>query len=148
MLALLLVSSLGCGGPAPHGDGGQDLSSTGAPELTDDVIRQRINNVYVRDVKEENGAGEPIGWSFSESEPKEITILEKQIEGTHANVVLDIKTGTGPRSRNPRLLSGKIKTEWALESGWALRQWKIFRTENISMTYKNVPKTADQNTNR
>nr|MBA3351653.1 hypothetical protein [Blastocatellia bacterium] len=97
---------------------------------------------------EENGATEAISWGFDEDEPKEIVVVERQIEGVRATIVLDIKTTSAPRARDPRELSGQIRTEWELKTGWALRQWEIVKAENISMKYRNLPKPPAQNSNR
>jgi hypothetical protein len=149
---MLIACSFGCGPSGSQGDGGQGTTTSSAsdtpPELTDDIVRERINNAFVRKVPEETGAGEPISWSFSFEEPKDITVVEKQINGNHATLLLDVKTGTGPRARQPRYLAGQIRTEWELRTGWVLRKWEIERTENISMKYKNLPKPPEQNTNR
>ena len=141
-LALLLAGASGCAPSASPGggQGASDSASNAMPELNDEVIRQRINGTRVWEVPEENGAGDPIVWNFGEDEPKEITVVEKQIDGTRATIVLDIKTGSAPNRRNPRALAGRIRTEWELKSGWALRSWEITGTENISMKYKNLPK--------
>ncbi len=147
--SVLLLASLACGpsgsgGPAPSGP-----SSTGVPELTEETIRERISEAWVRDVPEENGASPPITWRFFQSEPKEITVVEKQIDGDRATVVLDIKTSSSPRSREQRYLAGQIRTKWELRTGWVLRQWEIDETENISMKYRNLPpKLPAQNSNR
>jgi hypothetical protein len=117
------------------------------PELTEDVVRERINQARVRQIPEENGTAEPISWSFYEEEPKEITVVEKKIEGERATIVLDIKTRSTPNARNPRTLAGQIRTEWELQTGWVLRKWEIVKTENISMKYKNLPKPPAQNSN-
>ena len=139
-LALLLVCSFGCAPP--------DSASNDLPELDEEVIRERINDAGVWEVPEENGAAEPISWSFDENEPKEIAVVEKQMDGVHATIVLDIKTSSAPNARNPRYLAGQIRTEWELKTGWALRRWEIVRTENISMKYRNLPKPPAQNSNR
>jgi hypothetical protein len=118
------------------------------PELTEEVIRERINDAGVWEVPEENGTAEPINWSFDENEPKEIAVVEKQIEGERATIVLDIKTRSASHVRNPRSLAGQIRTEWELKTGWVLRRWGIVRTENISMKYINLPKPPAQNSNR
>lgn len=147
-LVLLLACSFGCG-PASQGNGDTAVSTSGdIPEITDDTIRERINGNRVRNVPEENGTGEPIGWGFDEEEPKEISVVEKQIDGNRATIVLDVKTSTVPNARNPRYLAGRIRTEWELETGWVLRRWEIVRIENISMRYKNLPKPPEQNSNR
>ena len=144
-LGLLLVFSFGCGPSAPQGD--STSASTDALELTDDMIHERINNAWVRDVPSEDGTGEPISWSFRRNEPKEISIVDKQLEATRATIVLDIKTQTTPRSRPQRYLAGQIRTEWELKTGWALRKWEIVDTENISMKYKNLPNPPADNSN-
>ena len=150
-LTLLLVSSYGCAPSSPQGDGTQsssDSASNDLPELTEDIIRERINDAGVWEVPEENGTAEPISWRFDEEEPKEIAVVEKKMDGTRATIVLDIKTQSAPGWRNPRYLAGQIRTEWELKTGWALRKWEIVRTENVSMKYKNLPKPPAQNSNR
>jgi len=150
-LALLLVCSFGCAPSSSQGDDNQSGSASAPndlPELTEEMIRERINDAGVREVPEENGAAEPISWSFDEEEPKEIAIVEKQMEGERATIVLDIKTRSASYVRNPRYLAGQIRTNWELKTGWALRKWEIVRTENISMKYKNLPKPPAQNSNR
>jgi len=151
-LALLAAFSFGCAPSSSRGDGSQgpagSSSSSDLPELTEEIVRQRINDTGVREVPEVNGAAEPISWSFDEEEPKEIAVVEKQINGARATIVLDIKTRSAPNTRNPRSLTGQIRTEWELKTGWALRRWEIVRTENISMKYINIPKPPAQNSNR
>jgi hypothetical protein len=145
-LLLLLVFSFGCGPPPPQGD--SPPASTDSLELTDEMIHERITYAWVRDVPSEDGTGEPITWSFRRNEPREITIVDKQVERTRATVVLDIKTQTTPRSRPQRRLAGQIRTAWELKTGWALRKWEIVNTENISMKYKNFPNPPAENPNR
>ena len=150
-LALLLACSSGCAPSSSQGDGKQSPSASGSndlPELTEEMIHERINDAGVREVPEENGTAEPISWSFDEEEPKEITVVEKQMEGERATIVLDIKTRSASNVRNPRYLAGQIRTEWELKTGWVLRKWEIVKTENISMKYKNLPKPPAQNSNR
>lgn len=151
-LILLLAGSFGCAPSASPGDGGQNSSAAAAPndtpEITDEIIRERINNAFLRQVPEENGAGKPISWNFDEDEPKEIVVVEKQTDGARATLLLDIKTQSAPNSREPRFLAGQIRTEWGLETGWVLRQWRIVKTENVSMKYKNLSQTPAQNSNR
>lgn len=148
-LALLLACSSACAPDSSPGDGKQSssASSTDAPELTDEMIRQRINYRHIREIPEENRAAAPINWTFIENEPKEIRIVEKKIEGARATIVLDIKTLTASNAREPRQLAGQIRTEWLLRTGWVMRQWEIVETENISMKYKNLLKPS-QNSNR
>jgi hypothetical protein len=38
------------------------------------------------------------------------------MNGTRATIVLDIKTASGPRSRNRFELAGQIRTEWQLRT--------------------------------
>ena len=150
-LALLLAGSFGCAPDSSPGDGKQNQSTSAPkdlPEITEETLREEINDAYVREVPEENGAGEPISWGFDENEPKEYTVLERQIEGERATIIIDIKTSSAPGARTPRYLTGKIRTKWELQTGWALRTWEIVETENISIKYKNLPKPPAQNSNR
>jgi len=150
-LALLLACSFGCAPSASPGDGKQNPSvsaSNDLPEITDETIRQEINDAFVREVPEENGAGEPINWSFDEQEPKEYTVVEKQIQGERTTIIIDIKTQSAPGARSPKYLAGQIRTKWELQTGWVLRKWEIVETENVSMKYRNLPKPPAQNSNR
>ncbi len=149
-LVLLLACSFACA-PSSQSDGKQSQSSSTSdelPEITEAVIQERINDTRVREIPEENGTAEPIVWNFDEDEPKEITVVEKQIEGARATLVLDVKTRSGSYVRNPRSVAGQIRTLWELKTGWALRRWEIVKTENISMKYRNLPKPPPQNSNR
>lgn len=149
ILVLLLTS--GCA-PSSSPESGRQNPPTSAPndlpELTEEMIRERINDTGIREVPEENAAAEPISWNFKEDEPKEITVVEKQMDGERATIVLDIKTRSAANMRNPRLLEGQIRTEWELRTGWVLRRWEIVETGNISMKYKNLPKPPAQNSDR
>jgi hypothetical protein len=148
----MIVALSGCApSSAPQGDGSQSPSGSAPndlPELSDELIRERINSTRVRQVPEENGAAEPINWSFYEQDPEELTVIEKKIEGTHATVVLNIKTQSAPKAREQRSLAGQIRTEWELRTGWVLRRWELIKTENISLKYKNLPKPPAPNSNR
>ena len=139
---ILLAGSFGCAPPASQNDAKQNASadSNDLPEITEEMIREKINNTYVSKVPEESGSAEPIGWNFYKDEPKEINIVEKQIEGNSATLLLDIRTSSAPKSREPRILAGQIRTRWELKTGWALRTWEIVETVNISMKYRKLPK--------
>ena len=144
ILALLFIFS--CAPPRQQ-QGQPATDSTGIPELSDDVIRERINNAWVREVPSENVNAEPISWGFDPDEPKEITVVDKQVNGTRGTIVLDIKTGSSPRARNKKSLAGQIRTHWELRTGWVMRRWEIVETENISMKYKELLKPPEQNAN-
>ena len=120
------------------------------PEITEELIYERINDAWVADVPPEEAQNkEPIFWNFDHDEPKEITVVDKQQNGTRATIVLDIKTSSAPRARVNRQLAGQIRTEWELKTGLVLRRWEIINVENISMKYKDVPKPIEpQNSNR
>ena len=138
ILTAVMAICFACGSPASQPDGAS--AADGVPQLNDDTIRLRLNETRVWDIPEENGSSDPISWRFFEEEPKEIAVVEKQIDGNRATIVLDIKTTSTPRARDPRYLAGQIRTEWELRTGWVLRRWEIVNTENISMKYRNLPK--------
>lgn len=144
VFALVVLLSSACAPPNPGGGTQEptEPAGDGVPELSDAIINERINDAWVRVVPEENGAGEPITWGFDEDEPKEIKVVEKQIDVPHATVVLDVKTRSSLNSHNPRYLAGQIRTEWEIQTGWVLRRWEIVHAENISMKYRNLPKPS------
>ena len=149
LIVLLVVGGIGCGGPSPKA-GGNDQAAVGPdglPELTKEVIDERINDARVYDVKPESGTGDPISWGFDEDEPKEIVVIDKQVDGPRATLVLDIKTQTTPRARTQRYLAGQMRTDWELTTGWVLRRWEIINTENISIKYRDLPKSLPENAN-
>lgn len=121
------------------------LDSQGVPELSKAVIDERINDARVYDVAPENGTGDTIAWSFDEDEPKEITVVDQELNGESATIVLDIKTSSAPYARVQRHLAGQIRTFWKLRTGWVLRRWEIVNTENISMKYRDLPKPLPSN---
>lgn len=146
-IALLMIGSFGCGPNASTGEG-ETTASGEVPDITQELIYERINDAWIREVPEETGTAQPISWNFDADEPKEITVVEKQMDDTRATLVLDIKTGSAPRARANRQLAGQIRTEWELRTGWVLRRWEIVDVENISMKYKDLPKTTPDNSNR
>ena len=137
--AVLLAFAGGCAPSRSSGPNSIDSTSTTLPELTKEVIDERINDARVYDVLPESGTGDPIPWSFDYDEPKEIVVVEQEVNGTNATVILDIRTRSSPRARTQRHLAGQIRTEWRLETGWVLRRWEIVNTENISMKYRDLP---------
>ena len=146
--AASIVTLFSACAPQASPSGGDQIPEGGSPELTDEIIRERINGVRVRDIPEEDGASDPISWGFFEEEPKEIVVVEKKAEGNRATIILDIKTSSTPRARDPRYLAGQIRTEWELRTGWVLRRWEVVATENISMKYRNLPKPSPQTSPR
>lgn len=135
--ALLIAVTSACGPPSSSQGSSSSAPGEAAPELTDEVIHERINDARVYDIPPEQGNGNPVPWSFDFDEPKEITIISREVNGNSATVVLDIKTRTNPQRRGPaRYVAGQVRTDWRLETGWVLRRWEIVNTENISMKYK------------
>lgn len=129
---LLLLSALAgaCeGGPPPEDR---------RPEITVEKIREDLNGQRVS-VPAEGDASEPSSWRFYLNEPKEIEILEKQLAGDQATLVIDMRTRTSPRAEQQGItkkLAGRLRLHYELKSGFALRKWEIVRIENISFTYQ------------
>jgi len=105
------------------------------PEITVETIREHINGERVR-VPAADSASEPRSWGFMRDEPKEIELVEKQLAGDTAMVVIDIRTGSAPRAEKPRKLSGRLRLHYKLERGWMLRQWEIVGIDNLSFAYE------------
>lgn len=132
LLLLLLLSSLAgaCeGGPPPEDR---------RPEITAEKIREDLNGQRVG-VPAEGGASEPSSWRFFPNEPKEVEIVEKQLAGDKATLVIDLRTRTSPRAEQQgvtKRLAGRLRLHYELRSGIALRKWEIVRIENISFAYQ------------
>jgi len=144
--ALLIAGTSACGPPSSSQGSPSSAPGEATPELTDEVIHERINDARVYDIPPEEGNIGPnhtVAWSFDFDEPKEITIISREVNGNSATVVMDIKTRTNPQRRGPaRYVAGQIRTDWRLETGWVLRRWEIVNTENISMKYRDDPPPA------
>jgi hypothetical protein len=131
-LLLLFLSALAgaCeGGPPPEDK---------RPEITLEKIREDINDKRVS-VPAEDGASEPSVWRFYPNEPKEIEIVEKQLEGDRATFVIDLRTRTSPRAEQQGItkrLAGRLRLHYKLESYFVVRKWEIVRIENISFAYQ------------
>ena len=132
LLLLLFLSALAgaCeGGPPPEDQ---------RPEITLETIREDLNGKRV-EVPAEGGASEPSSWRFYPSEPKEIEILEKQLAGDKATLIIDMRTRTSPRAEQQGIkkkLAGKLRLHYELNSYFVVRKWEIVKIENISFAYQ------------
>jgi hypothetical protein len=141
LLLFMLIFCAACATSTQTGSNQPAGSSDSRPEITEEKILQNINGRMVAGVPEETNKGESINWYFQPNEPKEFTVLDKQIAGDKATVVIDMKTHTAEGSRNPRQLSGRIRLLYELQTDLVFRRWSIVEVENISMKYRNDPKT-------
>jgi hypothetical protein len=133
LLLLLILSALagGCGGDLPPEDR--------LPEITLENIREDLNGQRV-EMRAEGDASEPSTWRIFPNEPKEIEIIEKQLAGTKATFVIELRTRTSPRAEQQGItkkLAGRLRLHYELQSGFVLRTWEIVRIENISFAYQN-----------
>src|SRR4051794_34670274 len=88
MLGTALLVAVFCIGCVPPPRDAPDGGSQEIPALTKEVIDERINGARVYDVKPESGNGEPTPWGFDYDEPKEITVVDQQMNGDHATIIL------------------------------------------------------------
>ena len=134
LLLVALAACAACGGG--NSSGGPVLSATPEqrPELSAADIRDDINGEWVR-LKPADGKSEPRNWVFDEDEPKEIEVVEQQIGPDKATFLLNMKTRTVGRARNPVSIEGQLRLHYELETGLLLRQWEITEIENISFKY-------------
>ncbi len=132
LLFLLLLSALA--GACERRPPPEDLR----PEITLENIREDINGQRVK-VAAEVGSSEPSSWRFFLNEPKEIEILEKQLAGDKATLVIDLRTRTSPRAEQQGItkkLAGRLRLHYELKSYFVVRKWEIVRIENISFAYE------------
>jgi hypothetical protein len=132
LLLLLSLSALAgaCeGGPPPEDR---------LPEITVESIRENLNGQRV-EVPAGGDAAAPSSWRFYPNEPKEIEIIEQQLAGDKATVVIELRTRTSPRSEQQgvkKRLAGRLRLYYELHTGLVLRQWEIVRIDNISFVYQ------------
>ena len=131
---LLLVGLLACAGACTSG-GSSPPADDKRPEITAEKIREDINGERVK-VPPAEGITESRSWGFERNEPKEIEIVEKQLDGDSATIVIDIRTGSAPRAEKPKKLSGRLRLHYRLEKGLVLRQWEIVEIDNLSFAYQ------------
>ena len=101
--------------------------------ILEDLNRQRV------DVPAEEGTAETSSWQFFPNEPKEIEILEKQVTGEKAILVINLRTGTSPRAEQQGIkkkLAGRLRLHYELKSYFVVRKWEIVGMENISFAYQ------------
>ena len=108
------------------------------PEVTVETILEDINGQRIN-VPAEDGASQPASWRFFLNEPKEIEILEKQLAGDKAILVIHVRTRTSPRAEQQgikKALAGKLRLHYELQSYFVVRKWQIVGMENISFAYQ------------
>ena len=110
------------------------------PDITVETILEDLNGQRI-DVPAEDSTSEPSSWRFFLNEPKEIKILEKQLAGDKAILVIDLRTSTSPRAEEQGIkkkLAGKLRLHYELKSYFVVRKWEIVGMENISFVYQKV----------
>lgn len=118
--------------------GGAPPAESKRPEITVEKIRETINGEQVR-VPAEDGSTEPSSWRFFPNEPKEIEILESHPDGDRATIVVEMRTGTSPRSEErgiTKRLAGRLRLYYELHTYVAVRKWEIVRIENLTFAYQ------------
>jgi hypothetical protein len=146
MLLFISLGAAACAGSSENNGNAQGgAASDGRPEITEEKIRYNIDGRRVEGVPEETNASPPINWTFLPDEPKEFTVLEKQMkDDDKAIVIIDMKTRSAEGSRNPRQLNGKLRLHCELQSELVWRKWRIVEVENLSMKYRNEPKKEEK----
>jgi len=105
--------------------GGIDL----APDLT--IQRPKITEAAIgtdivgRDVSGDLGILS--GWKFEKDNPRQITIVQSNYSGDTATIVVNMKTGTGPKAIFQRKMAGKLRLHYE----WVGGVWTLVRVENL-----------------
>lgn len=110
------------------------------PALTDEKIRESLYDAWVEEVPEETGASRPISWRFLRSEPSEVAVVERLMDGDRATVLVDVATRSAPHAKSPKALSGRLRLHYELQTMVFLRRWTIVDVDNLSMKYREEPK--------
>jgi len=130
VLFAVIVGGGACGG---SGEPEEDK----LPEITVERIRESLDGERVT-VPAEDGTSEPSSWRFYPNEPKEIEIVEKQLEGKRATFVIDLRTRTSPRAEQQGItkrLAGRLRLHYELRTYFAVRKWEIDRIDNLSFAF-------------
>ena len=130
--ALAAASACGSEAPTPPPDA--------LPDLGDEKIRATLYDAWVEEVPEATNAARPISWHFMRDEPTEVAIVEKQMDGKKATVLVDVTARSSPRSRNQKVLAGRLRLHYELRTELIVRKWRIVDVDNISMTYRDEPR--------
>jgi hypothetical protein len=148
ILWLTLLSLTACVAACGGGQSGANsAASDQRPDINLDNIKNDINGRWV-EVPAADGKSKPLDpWVFDHSEPKEIEIVDQKIEGDTATFLVNLRTHTGPRSRNPMSLSGQLRLHYRLDSGLVFRSWEIDGIDNISFKYVKETPPPDANSN-
>jgi hypothetical protein len=140
LLAVLLVAVLAYVSACDTGREEPSPPTDERPALSDEKIRETLFDAWVEEVPDETGVGRPITWYFQEDEPTEIVVVDRQMDGDKATILVDVATRTAPRSRSPKVLSGRIRLYYELQPVLFLRKWRVVNVDNVSMTYRDEPK--------
>lgn len=146
-LCLFLVLAPAClssCAASEQGGAGAQPTPDKRPELTDEKIAETIIGERVEDVPDEANAARPIDWVFYRNEPKNLTVIEKQVDGDKAIVVVDVQTASAPKTRYPRRLAGRLRLRYELQNDFIFRRWNVVEIENISMKYRDEPRSEEQ----
>lgn len=149
VISLLLWLSFGASACVDNSPGSSSTGpqrSTGAddrPELTDEKIGETLVGEFLAGVPSEDGTARPMNWRFDENEPKELKVLEKQLQGDRATIVIDMKTRPF-RDKYQLHLAGQLRLHYELQTGWVTRKWEVVRIENISMKYRTTESSGDE----
>ena len=138
--AALLFAALAATSACAAGNEAQRPSGDARPALSDEKIRESIFDAWVEEVPEEKGAAKSITWHFRPDEPTEVAIVERQMDGDKATVVVDVTARSAPRARSPKVLAGRLRLHYELQTELFLRRWRIVDVDNLSMTYREEPK--------
>lgn len=125
-------------------DGSQAPPPDDRPQITLEKIRDQIDGEMVGGIPDPKDPNKKTRWWFNPDEPKEITIVEQQSEGDRATIVIDMKTRSSPRANRKRVLSGRMRLHYELQSGLVLRQWEIVKIDNISFKDEFVPEEKQE----
>jgi hypothetical protein len=136
LLFAALAAACACG----PGSEARKPSPDSLPALDDEKVRETLFEARVEEVPEENGAAKPISWRFLRHEPTEVAIVERQMDGEKATVLVDVTARSAPRARSPKVLSGRLRLYYELKRVIFLRKWQIVAIDNISMKYREEPK--------
>ena len=134
-IALLLGALTACGeSPSGTADSANVRAADQGASQKDIPVEKIVRDVVGRvvPITEVTGDGTPTDWTFEADEFKQVEIVETQVTGNTASIVIFMTTRNNPEPKEDAVqVSGKLQLRYERESG----RWNLKAIENLTFRY-------------
>jgi hypothetical protein len=134
--ALLLLGALAACGESPSDAAGSanvraaDQGGSQNDIPVEKVVRDVVGRVVP--ITEASGEGAPTDWTFEADEFKQVEIVESQLTGNTASIVIFMTTRNNPGPNEDAVqVSGKLQLRYERANG----RWNLKAIENLNFRY-------------